>query len=201
MILHRYLDEYGLNSLSDCELKVSIPSEFNDPFEGLPKDTGTWTRNKTKRKLFNRNNIDEVYQTLKSQGSVLNKKVFKKRLDKKALIDNLLNKYNSGLMWEGIQKLKAKGDDVWRIICFASSETTELDQILLWSHYTNKHKGIRFHFDSTKLLYNSFEIKKIVYSTERSSIDTTLEPNSLQFGTQILQNQCLGNMNKSIDFL
>ena len=32
MILHKYLDQC-YNILSDLELKVSIPSELNDPFE------------------------------------------------------------------------------------------------------------------------------------------------------------------------
>ncbi len=51
MILHKYLDKFGFETLSSLELKFNIPSKFNDPFEFLPKPINDWTRSNIKNTL------------------------------------------------------------------------------------------------------------------------------------------------------
>jgi len=61
-----------------------------------------------------------------------------------------------------------------RIICFCDpDEIKEGDDILLWSHYGDKHKGIRIFFETDEIKILSANIFRVVYSLDRASIDIT----------------------------
>jgi|ERR1035437_547856 hypothetical protein len=186
MILHRYLDEHGFYSLFKCELKVSIPSGINDPFECTPEEKACWTKENFKKKIIEYG-IAEVYQYLNSQGLFNNKEDFERVINQDVVIDQICDIFNCGILWESIKEFKKIGDKIYRFICFSSSETLDSDQILLWSHYTNKHKGFRFHFDSNKLTGNPKDISKIIYSDKRSSLDASIDKMTPQFSKQMLE--------------
>ena len=65
MILQKYYNNYGLDTLNNLELKANVPSGFNDPFEFLPKNTGKWTLAQSKRYLKNKNFTEGTFQVLK----------------------------------------------------------------------------------------------------------------------------------------
>lgn len=186
MILHKYIDEKGKCSIEHSELKVSIPSEFNDPFEFLPKDVTMWTNRKKKSLLFSKSNKDMVYETFKNAGLFKNKKQLKREFkNKEKYIKEFDKIINNGMVWRGIQGMKDYADQVTRVISFSSEKASEYDQILMWSHYTNKHKGIRIHFDTSKFGLQEEVFKEVEYSQTRVPFDASLFANTKAFLDQI----------------
>lgn len=62
-----------------------------------------------------------------------------------------------------------------RIICFCDPDKIKYDgdDILLWSHYGDKHKGVRIFFETDEIEIISRNLFRVVYSFDRASIDIT----------------------------
>lgn len=187
MILHKYFDKYGLDTLVNLEMKAGIPSGFNDPFEFLPRNINKWNNAQSKRKLKDKKFTEEVYQVLKKTGHFKNKKEFKSKLktDKELFCELLTNQFGEEKIWGMIKRSREYADKITRITSFSSEETTKLDQILMWAHYTEKHQYLRFHFDSEKLIGKGDTIEKMNYSSVRPEINLTLELKSPAFLNQL----------------
>lgn len=189
MILHKYYNNYGFDTLKNLELKANVPSGFNDPFEFLPKNIGKWTLAQSKRNLKNKNFTEGTFQELKRLGIVKNKKDFKARLkrDIDIFAKLLSDRFSEENIWDIILRMRKKADEIARIICFSSEETNELEEILLWSHYTDGHCGMRFHFDSEILIESNDKLEKIDYDPTRAEFDSTLEPTSVKFQSLLMK--------------
>jgi hypothetical protein len=63
-------------------------------------------------------------------------------------------------------------DTELRAACFSDhSRVALLDEILLWSHYANKHKGIRIGFEFPEGIKEPFEIFPMVYQKDRVKVN------------------------------
>lgn len=94
---------------------------------------------------------------------------------------SFLAKYIFEVFNEDIEDLKNKLSNNFRI----SSLTIEKDNLLMWSHYANEHKGFCIEFDISKELeiypYNSkyyrfliHNLFPVIYSNERPELETYL---------------------------
>jgi|GEM_PF-5622203 len=177
MILHKYISaNFGIESILQSRLKVSIPSELNDPFEMIPRDSGLWTRRKMKKYLKNRQRQNRIYQDHKRQGIVKNKKGFKEALkDLDTLADTIVENFQSTDFRDYLYDVKARNDKTIRSISYSSELANCFDEILLWTHYASNHTGLRLDFDSDLLKLPFSELRKINYSPERAPVDFTLE--------------------------
>ena len=119
---------YAYDVFTRSELYFAKPSEFNDPFESKPMISGLDTLNK--RQEYVNNYIKREFADVKYKDKQVLKKTLLIRLANLDLITNdmhaLLDKY-------GI---------------FSSSE--KWDQCLMWSHYSDSHKGFCVGFDFDK---------------------------------------------------
>ena len=87
--------------------------------------------------------------------------------------------------WEDILNFKRGTDEIFRILCFSSEEASDTDQILLWSHYSKNHRGIRIHFNSEFLETSRTKLYKVDYTDERAQLDYTLDEKSRLFMKQL----------------
>jgi hypothetical protein len=129
----KYVDLKGLGFiLNDKTLKFTNPSDFNDPFE--------FHVNLVDRRLSPRH-ILEIYK--KYDKNITREKIkrYKKEIknDSKHPDSELFNQFE-----------KRKKDT--KVSCFSEIS----DNILMWSHYADKHHGVCIEFDS-KLLKKSFK--------------------------------------------
>jgi hypothetical protein len=180
MILHRYFRTTdGLLSLQNLELKVAIPSEFNDPFELCPVDITKWTYS----------NVDNYYK--KDQKVIERFSIYADKLNQplsniwKIAIEEVVKKSHNGYAEKAFEDMRKFSDTFLRFICFSSSQnTSEQNQILMWSHYADKHRGLRIHFDSTKFSESETQIKSVKYG-ERVPFNILLDKYSEEFKTQM----------------
>ncbi len=188
VILHKYLNfEHGKDVLLKQKLKASLPTKLNDPFEFLPQSTGVWTLRKTKKFLKDKDRQNRMFEDQKKRGVVITKKKFKEQLKNLDYAKDLLERFNKHVRWEDILMLKNNADKYIRFISFSSDRAKWTDEILMWSHYSNNHTGIRIHFDSEIIKKNpKFDLKEINYSKTRPEVDLTLENNNYKFMNQII---------------
>lgn len=184
MILHKYLDKFGIENLRCLELKYNIPSKFNDPFEFLARPVNDWNSSNVKKKFKSKDFQNVVYPYLKSQGLVKNKKEFKVKLKQDTIAKKFIDGFDMNEIWKIIQNIKKNADKITRLTCFSSKLKCELDEILMWSHYTDKHSGFRFHFDSDLLVKKDETLIPVKYSKERSPLKLSLSPNDYNFNNQ-----------------
>jgi len=185
MILHKYLDKYGIEVIRTLELKFNIPSKFNDPFEFLPRAINDWTIRTMKRKLKSKDFQSKLYFYFKSNNLVKNKKEFKAKLNQNNIAEGLIEGYKPEKIWKIIREMKHKADAVTRLTCFSSELKCEMDEILMWSHYSEKHSGFRFHFDSDLLVEKGERLLPVKYSKERAGFKLSLSLNHNLFSKQV----------------
>lgn len=126
MIVYKYrpVDKYTLELLINNEFHLSFPEEFNDPFDSCV----SWDFQATAKKY-----IEFIH------ASILIPQEIKENTIRAILNNNFdfsfFNKY-------GLEKEKKNKE----FLIFSGSKIN--NNILLWSHYANCHKGIAFGFNS-----------------------------------------------------
>lgn len=173
MLLFRYFGSHSLETLQDCHLKTAVVSSLNDPFELLYQLSGTMTQAKAKRHLKQRIKTDQFFEVAKLHNpAIKTKKDLKKFMagNREKIVKNLVLNF---------PKLKAEtflegtSDRLLRIVCFSESAVDRLDEILIWSHYANRHKGTRIGFEFPDGIKYPFKIIPIRYQQKRVALDMT----------------------------
>ncbi len=131
--------EYLKSLFVEGKLYHATPNQFNDPFECKPHFN--WPTNSQKilniKKHLIKASIDHGINKKRSK-SFITKKMKKPSFIKDVVINAITSTYG---------KLR---------IC---SYTTSHENLLLWSHYANSHKGICVEFDATRLpILYSFKV-------------------------------------------
>ena len=121
------------NIILQQSLKFSNPIEFNDPFDCSEKLLNI---------RFNPNHIDEV---LKQNHSHYNRK------DRRSLKIKEIQRQQNSIVKEKREEFK--------ICCFSGKN----DNVLMWSHYADKHKGICCGFKFPVTIPKKFIIKPVRY--------------------------------------
>jgi len=165
-ILYKYSSFEGAKAiLENRKIKITPPHEFNDPFEILPSGYDNISKRERDRTFRRCNKI--VIKNWLSQGRVKNmsegKKLYKEEC--KRLPPQLVEKARD---WRGFKKEFCK-----RIGILCLSEV--LDDILMWSHYSDSHKGVVIGFDPMTLSPPFFPVE---YFDDRVKVTLSSKSNS-----------------------
>jgi Protein of unknown function (DUF2971) len=145
--IYKYMpvNVFTLKILINSELFFGIPKEFNDPLDC--KFTLT---------IDPQPSIEEIrkfYTNLKLSEDEIEKKIEQAKYDNFLFQKDIENDYNENLRKE------------FCISCFSERN----DNILMWSHYANKHKGICLKFD-WKIHSEYFSGYKVIYKKKLPEI-------------------------------
>lgn len=160
MILHKYVDERGIDIIRNLRLLASDPASFNDPFEflhGIPEFTGSDIEKLVKNDEF----FDSFY-------SASNEKRPKEQL-KQDIINNSGYFQKKFPKWFSASLLKEKKDflKITRILCFSNPLFIKRsDELLMWSHYAASHKGMRITFETDIFDIKSQDLFEIKYNND-----------------------------------
>jgi len=174
--IYKYCSPYGLGIVRDLELKVTPPIQFNDPFEFSPY-LGVPTNSEHIRHLLRTTPRSEIYQEMKSAGAFAGDfDEFEKslRIVEPSLIEHGSPAYDIGyreLVNAELQRVSERNG----VISLTENENNPL----MWSHYTDSHKGMVIGFD-TKHEYFQINSRflKVEYSKCRVPFDPNVEPGS-----------------------
>lgn len=151
-------------------VKISNPEFYNKIIKNelTDKDLNEFYKTVEQSK-YGRNLIDDELKKNKNNLNLFSSNDIISQLEKNAKTQNL--DFDFAELNENIQSekdrifslLKDTLSNKIRMTCF----TNKNDNILMWSHYTNKHNGICVKYDlkdCKELLYSTFQV---VYSTKR----------------------------------
>lgn len=143
----RNVNRYLFDSLINREMWFSNPSDFNDPFDC---DINMKIRNSSQEKIQNYFDKYLIKQFTTNELSGVNKAKVT-REDFEILINKVAKKVT-----------KRKG-----IACFLSN----CENLLMWAHYANSHKGISLKFDILEDTNFFSPAKKVIYTKEYPEYD------------------------------
>jgi len=155
------LNVQTLRNLKNAQVYFNTPTSFNDPFDCSVLEASV---------ILGENEIVEIYKRFLEANNKLSS--FEINSIKDIPSDDI------NQIHEALEKnLKAQQDKMLTqrgCVCFSEVN----DNILLWSHYTDGHKGICLEFDTSFPLFA--KVKEVKYSQKFPSMD----PIKMLFGNK-----------------
>jgi hypothetical protein len=178
MLFYRYFGSHAEKTIETGLMKVAKPSDLNDPFEFMFEPVGKMTAQKA-AKIFT-----ESLNDVKTRVSVFQKSgartqaEFNRWLKKQrpGMIRHIINQHTEANLAYRRAILRER-DETIRVISFTSTLTADASEILMWSHYADKHAGVRLTFELPEKI-KDFEWAEVKYRTEYVQLDTTHGPNA-----------------------
>ncbi len=170
MRLFKYMNHFGVDILRDLRLKVTPPNELNDPFEFSPYLPPGKVTEEHVRRLMLTTSPRELYDEMASSGEKLPPFEHFERILRTVPPNRVANAVPMfQRSYEGL--VAANLDSVSQIlglVCFSEEE----NNILMWSHYTDSHKGILLEFDTSHPYFcENSKFTKVEYSKKRVPFD------------------------------
>jgi hypothetical protein len=144
-IFRYYKFEHGLLVLKDLEIRTSIPSALNDPFEIAPNiDPAQFDQRRLEAVLRQDHYVDEAYRE-EGERCGLSRKEFKR-----LYLKDVPRRAAEALprIPHNVERMRRdfadKFSKYWRLLCASQVH----DSVLMWSHYADKHKGLVLAFDT-----------------------------------------------------
>jgi len=147
---HSFQSKYSLQSLARNQIWYSKPNGLNDPFDSSTPIN--WVSNEIEKM-----NVISVTGLEKDKSGKY--KGTPRPVNKGLVTQNEEQKRTMELTARALIQLSIDEYSQWGVACF----TTELKNILMWSHYTNGHRGFCLEFN-TKHLPHREKLKKVVYN-------------------------------------
>lgn len=189
MEVTRYIGSHLDDILTNCRLKVSKVSQFNDPFELRYKCVGEFTRKEAESFVQERLDRKGFIQLLGNMNEFRgkNEREIKHHYEenKTEIADKILD-----LIPDAHRKLidgtAKKADEIVRVICFSKPTQKPLEEILLWSHYARSHSGCRIWINLSVEPLLAINSKEVTYSDKLVSLDIS-DPNVEQNAMPVLK--------------
>jgi hypothetical protein len=121
-------DQYGRRILTDNEIYLASPDQFNDPFENSYPF-------KYKEEQFT---PDNIFLKLSDTGRKQWPYITDKELHKRCYERQHSGAFDNGHYWKELyEEFREENNKIFGIYCL----TSKRDNLLMWSHYTNSHYG------------------------------------------------------------
>lgn len=177
MELCKYLNTNGIDLLRECRIKLTSFPDCNDPFDFyLPISEPT-----TEEVSYLQNNIEiqnSFFKATIENGLFLESQraefiqAFQKS---KELIERLM----PDILRKKQEAARKNSSKFFKVICLSDLDLiNEEEDVLLWSHYTDKHKGIRIVIDFSDK-YKSFTEVDYFKELEATVTEVLLSPDLL----------------------
>ncbi len=173
MIIFRYFASHAFDTLRDCELLTTKLSRFNDPFESLYKITGEMTLDKARVRIRDRLSTTEFRNAIRARLPELRTDaeiIYYVNLHLETFAQSTVDGWKNSVS-HSPEERDALTDETLRGVCFSSSSVSSVDEILLWSHYANKHHGVRIGFEFPEGIKSPFKVILMEYKLDRITID------------------------------
>lgn len=182
-ILYKYFDfDGGIKSLQNLSLRYRRPNEFNDPFEFMPGGYSGDSQEERKRRALAILCSNPIYKDLYNSkhktnfsqsewnGLIKNNDPRVHNFTSQEFTNDIFNKLQQR-DWSNFR------DNASERVVFCSFSKKNND-ILMWSHYTNEHRGIVIGFDSSHF----DRLHKVSYNPQRVLVplSSTVDQNTLK---------------------
>jgi len=182
VLLYKYLDiNGGICTLSGRSIKFSPPNEFNDPFEFMP---GGYSRDTPEKRLhivretLRRNpKYRYIYNSISGLPYSIEEWNIALAMNTEQ-IQKIADKIFDGLQHRDWKEFADKAST--HVVCSSFSEFS--DNLLMWAHYAEMHKGIVIGFKTEFFSH----LHKVTYSAERVTIPFSFSVSDAQFQNAVI---------------
>lgn len=176
MLLHKYTTTLGKDIILNGRIKVSDPYNFNDPFEHAVNVIDVKPSEIKKFTLKNKNELAFIYSSLVKQGLKQTWKQFRKQnFDPKFREEKareIATRSSESLRHLFVPK-EGEATEYFFVSCFCAQPDDLADEILMWAHYSEGQKGIRYWIDSDLLgSGDGYSLTKVDYQEETPKLYT-----------------------------
>lgn len=159
----------GIPLLENAEIRISNPSSLNDPFELMPRMEEMTPEQLAYRLEHDSEFREHLKKILLDRGSISNESGFEEYL-KNNKINFIKNFFSDEMTLASLSDhhyFQKETEEFFGITSFSLVP----DNILMWSHYADKHKGfmVEFCFDETEAIYDCLTL--VIYSNLRAEFD------------------------------
>ncbi len=173
--LFKYFEPARIDVIKNGCIRLTQPLDFNDPFEFKPVISTVATQEEFKD-VFEKTIDEKIEEELSKIPLELAGKISKQELE--ATIRQLLNDNQGKLDAHLANTAKQvsniyneKSNELIGVLCL----TEEKDNLLMWSHYADSHKGFCIKFDASHEFFNQrrsesdefYHLREVVYLDER----------------------------------
>ena len=177
MLLHRYFGSHAFETLKEAKLKTSRISDFNDPFEFMYVYTSSMTCEQAEKHIQSMTKSPKFISWAKQHLPLIPEveiQNYLKQFTPEKIMDVAANFGKDCEL--SFKRRRVIIDEELRALCFSDSAKMDmLDEILLWSHYADKHKGVRIGFEFPALDNPAVQISEMVYQKNRVEVDFSFE--------------------------
>lgn len=154
--LFKYFGPQGTRLFDNWHLRCSQPGALNDPFEFRPHVAGWGTHEELKAVADARWEAyaKEQYDDLSSRlGPRMSFAEFRKKIeyDKAPMMKEALARDMAHANQEMAEKMAAQINEGIGVLCLCEDP----DDLLMWAHYANEHKGFVVEFDTAADFFNT----------------------------------------------
>jgi hypothetical protein len=176
--LYKYCSTHGANLIKDLKFKVTPPIQFNDPFELSPY-LGKPTSSDHIKNVLEAITLEEVHQDMLKAGEKL--PPFDEFVKSVNSMAPMLERHAGPAFDVGYRQLAAtelrRFSEELGIVCLSERENDPL----MWSHYTDCHKGMVIEFDTAhEYFQNNSKFLKVHYTDERVPFDPDIPVGSAE---------------------
>lgn len=151
MRVFKYLDyNGGLATLRDCCLKATRPNKFNDPLEFHARIVMDDKRRAFRDTLKADREVDDLALSNLKKAGVLKPAKREIRQEFLSIRRRMRERFDATVQIQMDKHNAQRVDELSRrlaVICFSRNENNNL----MWSHYSDEHRGILVEFDASKI--------------------------------------------------
>jgi hypothetical protein len=190
MAIYKYVHEDRIDILENFMIRFTQPQEFNDPFEMFPYIQSLFQKGFFEKAITEQSQEDFDYHYLKAIHEGMEKVPEEKRINlpdelwtsvgklfrplMEPVAKNLINAFMQQFTRLFHNMLPSSLNNSVGVLCMAKKN----DDLLMWGHYANSHKGFIIIFDDnspffTQIGHKAQEIRslqQVRYSFERPKI-------------------------------
>lgn len=175
MYLFKYFEPARTDVIENSTIRLTQPEDFNDPFEFKPVVSSVAEKEEFNR-LFEEIIDAQVEEILASYPSEIRSLIPKKQLIKttRELFKNneatLVSQFKK-LGKESTRIFNEKSNELIGVLCL----TEQKDNLLMWSHYADSHRGFCVKFDTSDSYFDArrgardefYHLREVKYLSER----------------------------------
>lgn len=172
--VYKYCSPRGVAILQTLELKITPPNQFNDPFEFTPRMICSAPMRRARDILKKKKNLRILYEGEREAGLFFGnfrdyRRIAKQRREK---IAQGIAGYLPEAAAEVKRNLLDKVSKEYGLLCLSKRR----DSILMWGHYSDKHRGIVIGVDASHDVFRAEKgLRPVAYVRERVTFDSTWE--------------------------
>jgi hypothetical protein len=175
MVIYKYVKPNGDDIIKNLRIKVSSILDFNDPFE-LRESIKDITPGEAAKYIDdNESCLRHIHKVVITEGKTdISYEAFLKEMRTSKRREEFIERIvanSARVLRATVENSRKDLSKIALVGCFCGESMESHHEILMWSHYTDGHKGLRIGFNKDLLLVQGTSFAEIKYEPRRLQLN------------------------------